>query len=100
MSSKSTLRHETDKGNQQGFHLYDEVFDEENGYLEVAGLPVQRLNLGRTLRRWCAKFDRKAAPCLGRRNWGLSRCPRTNHLLVSRPANPYKMCINPSILAA
>ena len=37
MSTKSTIRHETDKGNQQGFHLYDKVFDEDNVYLELQG---------------------------------------------------------------
>lgn len=41
MSTKSTIRHETDKGNQQRFHLYNEVFDEENVYLELQGFQFE-----------------------------------------------------------
>ena len=41
MSTKSTIRYETDEGSQQGFHLYDEVFDEENVYLELQGFQFE-----------------------------------------------------------
>jgi hypothetical protein len=41
MSTKSTIRYETDEGSQQGFHLYDDVFDEENVYLELQGFQFQ-----------------------------------------------------------
>jgi hypothetical protein len=41
MSTKSTIQHEIDKGNQQGFHLYNEVFDGENVYLELQGFQFE-----------------------------------------------------------
>jgi len=41
MSTKSTIRYETNKGSQQGYHLYDEVFDEENVYLELQGFQFE-----------------------------------------------------------
>ena len=41
MSTKSTIQYETDKGSQQGFHLYKEVFDEDNVYLELQGFQFE-----------------------------------------------------------
>jgi hypothetical protein len=41
MSTKGTRRYETAQGNQQGFHLYDEVFDDENVYLELQGFQFE-----------------------------------------------------------
>ena len=41
MSTKSTIRYETDKGSQQGFHLYGDIFDEDNVYLELRGFEFE-----------------------------------------------------------
>jgi hypothetical protein len=41
MSTKSTIRYETGTESQRGFHLYDEVFDEENVYLELQGFQFE-----------------------------------------------------------
>jgi hypothetical protein len=41
MSTKSTIKLETDKGSQRGFHLYGDVFDEENVYLELQGFQFE-----------------------------------------------------------
>jgi hypothetical protein len=41
MSTKGTLRYEIAQGNQQGFHLYDEVFDDEHVYLELQGFQFE-----------------------------------------------------------
>jgi hypothetical protein len=38
MSTKGTRRYETDQATRQGFHLYDECFDDDgNVYLELVG---------------------------------------------------------------
>jgi hypothetical protein len=37
VSTKATRRYETDQEARQGFNLYDEVFDQENVYLELQG---------------------------------------------------------------
>jgi hypothetical protein len=41
MSTKSTIRYEDDKASQQGFHLYDDIFDEDNVYLELLGFQFE-----------------------------------------------------------
>lgn len=38
MSTKSTRKYQLDEATGRGFHLYDEVFDEENVYLALRGL--------------------------------------------------------------
>jgi hypothetical protein len=41
MSTRGTRRYETDEKTRQGFHLYDEVFDDENVYLELKGFQFE-----------------------------------------------------------
>lgn len=97
MSTKSTIRHETDKGNQQ-VSIYTTRYSTRERISGVAGLLVQKLNLGRTLRRWCAKSDRKAAPCLGGETGAYHAVQERTTYWQADQQNPYKMCINPSIL--
>ena len=41
MSTKSTLKYEDDQTTGQRFHLYEEVFDEGNIYLELTGFQFE-----------------------------------------------------------
>ncbi len=41
MSTRSTRTYDIDKETRQGFHLYDEVFDDENVYLELEGFQFE-----------------------------------------------------------
>ena len=41
MSTKISLKYETDQASGQQVHLYREVFDEEHVYLELKGLPFE-----------------------------------------------------------
>jgi hypothetical protein len=41
VSTKGTRRFEYDKESGQGFHLYDDVFDEVNVYLEFEGFQFE-----------------------------------------------------------
>jgi hypothetical protein len=44
MSTKSTLKSEWDQTTGQGFQLYEEMFDEENVYLELQGFTFEAAN--------------------------------------------------------
>ena len=44
MSTKGTLKHERDDETRQGFHLYNEVFDDENVYLALEGFPFEAVS--------------------------------------------------------
>jgi hypothetical protein len=47
MSTKSSRRFEMDEYNRQGFHLYDECFDEDgNVYLELKGFQFEASTSG------------------------------------------------------
>jgi hypothetical protein len=37
VSTKSTIRYDSDESDRTGFHLYSEAFDEEHVYLELDG---------------------------------------------------------------
>jgi hypothetical protein len=39
MSTKTSLKYERDQATGQQVHLYEDVFDEENVYLEIEGFP-------------------------------------------------------------
>ena len=84
MSTKSTIRYETDEGSQQGFHLYDEVFDEENVYLELQGFQFEcstSVELsGNGVPGLTVKLPRAWAEKLG-----LITLPRSEPPTVSRP---------------
>jgi hypothetical protein len=41
MSPKSSIKYENDQAAGQGFHLYEELFDEENIYLELTGFQFE-----------------------------------------------------------
>jgi len=41
MSTKSSLKYEDDQTTGQGFHLYEEWFDEGNIYLELTGFQFE-----------------------------------------------------------
>jgi hypothetical protein len=41
MSTKSSLKYEDDQTTGQRFHLYEEVFDEGNIYLELTGFQFE-----------------------------------------------------------
>ncbi len=41
MSTRSTLKFETDDTRKQQIHLYREVFDDEHVYLELTGFPFE-----------------------------------------------------------
>jgi len=85
MSTKSTIRYETDTESQQGFHLYDEVFDEENVYLELQGFQFEcstSVELsGNGVPALTVKLPRAWAEKLG-----LITPPRNEPLTVSRPS--------------
>lgn len=84
MSTKSTIRYETDTESQQGFHLYDEVFDGENVYLDLQGFQFEcstSVELsGSGVPGLTAKLPRAWAEKLG-----LIALPRNEPIPVSRP---------------
>ena len=41
MSTKGTLKYEHDDRTGEAFHLYEEVFDDENVYLELEGFQFE-----------------------------------------------------------
>ena len=41
MSTRASLKYETDESTGQTVHLYEEVFDEDHVYLETIGLPFE-----------------------------------------------------------
>ncbi len=49
MSTKSTQKYEQDAKTGQGFHVYEEVFDEGNVYLELTGFQFEASTSGTEL---------------------------------------------------
>jgi len=41
MSTRASIKYENDQAAGQGFHLYEELFDEENIYLELTGFQFE-----------------------------------------------------------
>lgn len=45
MSTKSSIRYESDDASHLGFHLYTEAYDDENVYLEMKGFHFEAATL-------------------------------------------------------
>ncbi|HEY6850434.1 MAG TPA: hypothetical protein VI320_30050 [Terracidiphilus sp.] len=69
MSTKSSIRYENADESGKGFHLYEELFEEENVYLELEGFDFEAsstsLPSGKTNQRLLIRFPIEWANKLG-----------------------------------